>query len=210
MYVGLMADLVEGLCWNPGQDEQIFTFQEQALFINAMLEELKGKILFAFKGEHDSVWQKRTGTDLYSDFTRRYQSPVFQGTTIIKLKVGGVEYTMVASHRLPGFSMYNRSHPAMRASKFGVQGADIYAGAHTHKKAMEQQVVQTTDGSIVQTFVICGPYKYSDEYSRYKGWAQQTEEELGANWLILDHAQKRVTTFWSGQETVRHLSQYLQ
>ncbi|RLF63664.1 MAG: hypothetical protein DRN30_06290, partial [Thermoplasmata archaeon] len=124
------GDLVDGAAFNPAQDSKIGSFAEESLFAKKMLDKIGGDSIIAMlEGDHD-MWAERGGPTAYQDFKERYNTPILRGSSTITVKVGEISYVIVAAHKLPGSSIYNKTHPENRESKFGQQGADIYMGFH--------------------------------------------------------------------------------
>lgn len=178
-YAIMLGDTVDSFFFNPAQFEQIEQVPEQFEYIRSIYEKLgeKNKLLVAFSGDHED-WIKKSGANPYAEFSNRFNAYYMHGVGYITLKVGEMDYKMVAAHRLPGFSMYNNSHAEMRLSR-EVQGGDIYVGAHNHVKGFVEQEVQSFGGeSKLVKFLSLGPYKASDGYSRKKGFSPKTEKGM--------------------------------
>lgn len=178
-YVMVVGDLIDGFFFNPAQMEQIEQVPEQYKYIRSMLKYLSEnkRLLVGWGGDHDG-WAKKMGMDPYATFSSEFGAYYMQGVGYITLNVGEQEYKLVGAHRLPGFSMYNNTHPQMRLSR-DVQGADIYMGAHTHMKGHNQQDVTFFGGeSKMVHYISLGPYKQTDEYAKKKGFAVKTDEGM--------------------------------
>lgn len=193
-YTILGGDLIDGFFFNPAQDQQIGSYNEQRMFIRSILEELQGKILCFVEGDHD-MWSQKMGPTIYEQIRDTYGIPILRGASRINLRLPEVTYQMVLAHQLPGHSMYNDVHPEMREARFGTQGADIYLGFHTHKKAFHKQMVDMYEGAKEQLYVSSGSYKYSDEYSKKKGWSKQRPEKRGAVFIVLHPFTKRMDAY---------------
>ncbi len=198
-YAILGGDLMDAFFFNPAQDMQIGSWNEQRMFSFAVLEELKDKILYMEQGDHD-MWAGRTGTTIYEEIRSRFNIPIVRGSSRIRLNLPDVCYQIVSAHQLPGHSMYNDVHPEMREARFGTQGADIYLGFHTHKKAFHKQMVDSFDGCKEQLYISSGPYKYSDEYSKKKGWSKQGVKRRGAVFMVVYPFVKRMDAYNSPEE----------
>lgn len=212
-YTILGGDVVDGAAFNPAQDDKIASFTEETSMAIKMFDTLgKDSILAALAADHD-MWSEKGGPTLYHSFRERYGTPLLRGSSVIVLRVGDIEYKIVCAHQLPGNSMYNKTHPENRESKFGRQGADIYAGFHNHEKALSQQTVVTVGESTrMQTFVAGGPYKLTDSYSAKKGYGkkeQGNEATVGAVWLVLHPYRREVEAFWSMESAKERIEPYL-
>lgn len=190
-YVGLMGDLVDGIFWGgASQGENASNISEQHGFLRSLFKELKGKILFAVSGEHDSKWASKTGSDPYDLLTEETGAPYTRGVAEVKISAGDQEYKVVAQHKARGHSMYNKNHPTYRNARFNVQGADVYVSAHNHQKQVSQETVREFGGAREVTHVAVGPYKTHDEYGDRSGFIPQKEGEMyGASVRL--HADKR-------------------
>lgn len=208
MYAALQGDLIDGFFFNPAQDGQVESFKEQEAHAIAMLERMNGSLLYATVGDHDA-WAERVGAGFYSSFVRKYGIHLLRGSSIVRLKIGEVDYTIVTAHQLPGHSMYTNTHPEKREARFGMQGADLYVAGHTHRKGVDTHHQKDIDGGRRQLFVSVGPYKYADDYAMKKGYSQQNEHERGAVWVEFNPYRREMTPYWSSQEAVDHMGKYL-
>lgn len=198
------GDWLEGFFFNPAQDQTIAGYNQQRKFVRSMVKELSyEKILFLECGDHD-LWSAKMGTTIYDEFRDETNIPIVQGSTRTNLWLPDVQYKMVSAHRLPGHSMYNATHPENRESKFGTQAADIYVGWHTHQKAIAEQVADVYDEEIRQLYISSGPYKYSDEYAKKKGYSKQKDKKRGAVWLVLTPFSKNAQAFYNAEEAAKY------
>lgn len=207
VYAALGGDVVNGMFWNPGQDQELDSFWEQVAHARAMMDRLgPDNILWALEGDHD-MWAGKNGITMYHDFQERYKSHLLRGPSRVTLKVGGQEYHIVTAHQFPGHSYINKSHPARRAS-MELSGADVYVGFHCHQRAYATQPARTFEGMIDQHYIMPGPYKYSDEYALKKGFPQQEREELGAYFVIFHPHTKRIEVCRTMEECADRLAGY--
>jgi len=213
-YVAFGGDITDSFFFNPAQDKAIADYHEERAHARAMMEFIgKDKILWAVEGDHD-MWSTKMGTSFYERFQHSYEAYLLRGPTQVDLTLshpGGnrERYTMVTAHRLPGFSMYNKVHQNVRASKFGIQGAEIYGSFHTHSKGMAVQITQTVDGPLRQLLFTAGPYKYNDDYAQKTGMNRLSEEHLGAVWLVFWPDTHRVEGYMDVESAVDRVSPYL-
>jgi len=199
------GDFLDGFFFNPAQDTQISTYNQQRMFVRSMVDEIgHKKFLFLECGDHD-MWAARNGSTIYDEFRDETNIPIVRGSTRTRIHLPEVEYKIVSAHQLPGHSMYNKSHPENRESKFGTQAADIYIGWHTHEKALAEQVTDTFEEELRQLYISGGPYKYSDEYAKKKGWSKQRPKRRGAAWLVLTPFTKNAQAFYTAEEAERYL-----
>lgn len=194
-----LGDMIDGYIFGSEQNKTSAGLNEQYEIMELIMEETQGKLLAAVKGDHD-LWteDKGKGMSPYRRFSQKYGIHVLRGMSEVDVIVGENEqekYSFVVAHRMPGFSMYNKTHSANRASKFGVQGAQIYVRAHEHEKAYSQQMVQTINGDFMQHYVGVGPYKVTDDYAKKIGYATLREQSLGAYWIVLDSKKNAVNVF---------------
>jgi len=171
----LGGDLIEGVFWGgAGGSEMVGSLDEQKGFLKELFKMLKGKVIGAVSGEHDSKWSAKTGADPYGDLVG---APYKRGLLEIDITAGQSEYSGLVAHQMRGNSIYNNLHPVMRASR-EVQGYDFYFSGHTHRKAVGLQAVRDVDGAHSVAFGISGPYKETDEYTQRSGWISQKTRQL--------------------------------
>lgn len=188
----LGGDLVDGFFWGGNsQSEQSANLEEQFRFLNSLFTELKGKVVVAVSGEHDSKWASKTGIDPYILMTELTNIPYVRGVAEVAINTGSQRYNLVTAHKLRGHSMYNNVHPEMRAGK-ELQGADIYSGHHTHTKGSSQQATRSFGESRVVTYISGGPYKSSDDYGERSGFSRQKSDQLFGHIIQLNPTTKDV------------------
>jgi len=171
-----MGDLVDGIYWGgSSQSEQSATLEEQFKFVEKMFGEMGDKILLTTSGEHDSKWASKTGIDPYCFL--KEGTPYVRGVAEAEITTGDQQYKLVFAHKLRGHSLYNNTHPQMRASR-ETQGADGYFSGHNHNKAIAEQPVREFGKSRRITFGALGAYKQSDEYAQRSGWVKQNPEQM--------------------------------
>lgn len=174
--VALMGDLVDGMWWGgTAQSEQSATLEEQFQFLNMLFQELGPKVIFAVSGEHDSKWASKTGLDPYCFFPE--DTPYVRGVAEVNINTGNQTYHTINAHKLRGHSIYNNTHPQMRASR-EIQGADGYFSFHNHNKALATQPVRRLNGTEMVAFGAGGAYKTDDEYSQRSGWIRQDVNQM--------------------------------
>ena len=114
-------------------------------------------------------------------------------TEFFATKVGEQEYSNVAVHRLPGFSMYSNTHPQARAGK-EIQGADIYVSAHTHRKGHSEQPVKSFGGiAKIVHYISVGAYKATDDHAKKWLHGNSAVKEMYGSAVVLN--QEGITYF---------------
>lgn len=192
-FVVFMGDLVDGIFWGgTSHSEQNQTMGEQHGFLRSMFRELKGKILGGISGEHDSKWASKSGYDPYDILAEESGAPYVRGIGEFDIHVGDQDYQVVAQHKARGHSMYNKNHPTYRESRFHLQGADVYASAHTHQKQVSQEGVRSFGEAKEVTHVSVGTYKTRDEYGDRQGFPEQKPEEMYGAAIRLHKEKKKV------------------
>jgi hypothetical protein len=182
-YVILAGDLIDNLWWNPGQMQEMAQTPDQVAYLRSLITCLteEGKLLHSIQGDHDG-WLARAGVTLNDDLIRQGVS-VSSGPTYFNMEVqnsnGNQEYNMAGAHQLPGHSIYNTTHPEMRAVRFGsMHGAEVVFAGHNHKKG-EATSYQHEMGRPEEThYIALGPYKATDEYLQKKGFPPQEPAEM--------------------------------
>jgi len=178
-YFAFTGDLVHGIFWGgTGSSEQSATLDEQRLFLAALFDSTKGKVLLGISGEHDSKWAAKSGADPYFDFSERTGAPYIRGIAEVEMTVGEQSYKMVNQHRARGHSMYNKDHPTTRQSRFDLQGADIYTSNHNHRKKVAQEAIRVFGGARMITHGASGAYVSGDEFGDRSGFPKLKPEEM--------------------------------
>jgi len=179
-YIVLLGDLLNGIFWGgESQSEEVSNMNEQRGFIKAVFKELKGKILWAHSGEHDSKWAAKTGADPYTMLIDEAGAPYIRGVGEIVVNIGDQEYKIVSQHKASGHSMYNKNHPTYKEARFTLQNSDIYVSAHNHQKQVSQEAIRKFGNqSSCVTHIAIGPYKTKDSYGDRSGFVPQTEEQM--------------------------------
>jgi len=181
-YAVLLGDLIDHMHWNPGQFEQMEQTPEQISYAQALMRELaqEGKLLLAVEGNHDQ-WLTRGGYNLYRDLPAQgvhaTNGPVQMEATVQQGK-DEQEYRLGMSHLLPGHSIYNPTHPQMRAEREIFRGADVVVSGHTHRKGNSRTYVNEWGGVRSVDMINIGAYKPTDGWLKSKGYKPQSHEQM--------------------------------
>lgn len=188
----LMGDLTDSANFNPAQDENYLSYEEQRqMMVNIMDYIGKDKILAMWKGNHDHKWERKYGTSKYAGLSERYEAPVFYGNSYIDLIVNGINYKLMGSHRLRGNSIYTNAHPATRGHR-EVQGLDLSFCGHTHQKGLTEQAVKEFNGARMTHSLVSGTYQLGGEYAKDSGFGTQQGDQLGMYWAVFGNKSKVV------------------
>lgn len=204
-----VGDLTDSANFNPAQDEEVLSFEEQRSMMLSILDEIgKDRIMALWKGNHDHKWESKHGTSKYTGLSDKYECPVFYGNSFIELVINGNEpYRMVGSHQLRGSSIYNNAHPIVRAHR-EIQNLDIAFCGHTHRKGLIKQPTRSFAGANMIGGVVCGTYQISSEYSKDSGWGDMYDPEQGMWFMKLDHETKSVQ-YLTTEEMLKEASLYM-
>lgn len=192
----LLGDLINGYFWAPAVYDDLANVQEQALFMDAMLKELRGNLIGAVFGDHDESWVgKAGGLSIYHQFKEKYGAPAVSGVGYFYIKVNGIMYKIVATHRHKG-----QGKGAKSAINLGTlaEGFDIAVTAHNHEKNSLTSTITEFGGTSREVFYFAlGPEKASDSYSRKLGYPHLSEAQMGASAAILDNKSRNISPLWS-------------
>jgi hypothetical protein len=209
IYSFLMGDLTDSFFWHNAEDGLVFNSDEQWAYVASVLRKIGAKkILGAWRGNHDFHWAKNTGMTGYDKMNEEWECPIFDGVAYVDLKVGDIQYHLAGAHELPGSSIYNNAHPAVRGHK-EYQGFDVIMGAHTHRKGVLMQAIKDRNGGRKTISAITGTYKRVDSYGRRKGMGAIPESQRGCLYLIFNHDKKMIRTADNAQEVIETMSAYL-
>ncbi len=191
----LLGDLIDGMHWNPGQLEEAEQIPEQVLYVQSLLRYLAEdkKLLLAIQGDHDG-WLKKMGWNLYADMAR-YGGHSTNGPTAIEANLGENQYRIGAAHRLPGHSIYNPSHPQMRAEREIFRGADVVVSGHTHRKGYSRSYITEWDRVYPVDMINVGAYKPTDSWLQKNGFRPQRTEQMYGSAIKIEPGEKHVIVF---------------
>jgi len=208
-YVLLFGDLADCYFFTPAVHEHLLNLKEQYMYMRSALNELNGKIIGAWAGNHELFSSKMGGT-FYNDWTERFNAHYFEGVAYLTTKVNDKQYNIVGSHAHRGFSIYSYDHSSKRQVLDDAEGADISITAHNHVKANSRQAKKVHGGHArMVDYIALGSYSASSAYSRVKGWHDKAQEEMGATFLVLFHDKKRVEVFNNQEDAADRVAPYL-
>jgi len=188
-YIIYVGDLWEGFFFNSAQMEQMEQTPEQIRYVKSLFKYVASdnRLLAAVGGDHD-LWGKKMGVNPYADFSETYGAHYMQGMSYMTIHVGKQEFNITLAHQLPGNSIYNNTHPQMRASNRhgGAFGSQVIVSAHNHKKGYSRDTVKGFGNKRIDAhYIALGPYKSQDDYSRKHGWVEQQAQEMFGASIIL-------------------------
>lgn len=193
-FVFLVGDLIDNMHWNPGQFEEMEQTPEQVGYIHAMINYLadNGKLLGSWDGDHDG-WLAKSGMDIRTLlFIMGIHS--MQGPTYVNAHLEQADYRIMGAHQLPGHSMYNNTHPQMRAERFGGgRGADVIVSGHNHQKGHAEDYSREWPGEPhLVHYLALGSYKPEDSWLNKKGFPPQRAKQMYGSAVRLDNRKKHI------------------
>lgn len=212
-YAITVGDLTDSFFFMPEVGEQLFSGDEQVLFMESALSELSDgdHLLASWAGDHD-MWSKdKSGAHtLYHKFRQQYNAHYLEGLSYLTVGLNDgatvVPYRFVGSHRHKGYSWFHSSHSGIRQEMEG-RGADVSFTAHMHEKSHLRKLVKDFGGEEhTIDCVALGTYKESDRYSRKFGWSRKDPKEMGAFGIVITPGEKNVEVYWTLEEAIDHLN----
>ena len=154
-------------------------------------------------------WASKTGINNYIEFSNHLQRPLLRGVSFVDLTVGKVPYRLMMAHKFLGSSYINPTHQESRANR-EIPGADIILAAHTHKPG-ESVIYQPQYGGGARKVALVNgkTFKKTDSYGKDKGFTPTSGDELGCNWIILNHDKKMVRVCSSNEEMIETMKAYV-
>ncbi len=208
-YVLLFGDLTDSYFFTPAVHEHLMNLYEQYMFMKATCDELNGKIIAAWAGNHE-LWASKMGPTMYSGWTDRYNCHYLEGVAYVTLGVNDTDYRIVGSHKHRGFSVYNDSHASRRQVLDDAENADISVTAHKHIKAHSMQYTKVHGGTARSVhYLSLGSYCPGTCYSRVSGWHTKAENQMGGTYLVLWHDKKKIEVFQTIDEAAGRVAPYL-
>lgn len=203
------GDLTDSAFFNPAQDEDVMSYEEQRQWMISTLDYIdRDRVLALWKGNHDHKWDRKSGTSKYAGLSQRYNAPVFYGNAYIDLWVNDVNYKLMGSHRLRGNSIYTNAHPAVRGHKEN-QGLDLTFAGHIHKKGHFEQPMREFNKSRTVYGLINGTYQLGSEYTKDSGYGVQRGAELGMYWVMFGHDRKMLRVM-DTEQMIETMAMYLE
>jgi hypothetical protein len=210
-YTMAVGDLTDSFFFMPEVGEQIFSGDEQVLFMESALTELAkdNRLIAGWAGDHD-MWSKdKSGAHtLYHKFNERFNAHYLEGVSYVDVTLNNgkdqVTTGFVGSHRHKGFSVYNDAHASLRQWRDEGVGSVVSFTAHNHVKAMLTQVHKVMGGGEVRFHSLAlGSYKQTDRYSRKNGWPRKGEDSMGGFGIVLHpEPDKQPDIYWTIDEAV--------
>jgi len=201
------GDITDSLFFDYG--EEILNMQEQYVYMHKLLSWIgSDNILAGIVGNHES-WARKSGVTNYIEFSNHTQRPLLRGVSFVDLTVGKIPYRLMMAHRFRGESMYNPTHQESRANR-ELQGADIIMAGHTHKPG-ESVIYQPEYGGGARKVALVNgkTFKKLDAYGKDQGYTPITAEQLGCNWIVLNHDRKMVRVCSSNEEMLETMKGYI-
>ncbi len=167
LYVALLGDVLEMAILGRSvaeSDSQLLSAEEQEWFLEAWLEEIAPRVLWATWGNHDVERQeKKAGASGAKRILSR-AVPYFNGIGEVSLQVGEQTYEIATSHKFRGRSIDNRAHAVQRhllredhRAEIGIMGDFHEPGANVYEQAGREKLA-----------VVCGTlHKKSGYGNRY-------------------------------------------
>jgi hypothetical protein len=202
------GDITDSLFFDYGVE--IMNMQEQYVYMSKLLEYIGSEnILAGILGNHEA-WARKQGPHNYMEFSNRTKRPLLRGVSTIDLTVGGQLYRILAAHRFRGTSYINPTHQQGRANR-EMHGADIIMAGHTHKGGESSVYQPNIDGTTKKIVLINGKtFKKLDDYGKDQGYVPIDGEEVGCNWIILNHDRRMIRIASSNEEMVETMGRYLE
>lgn len=201
------GDITDSLFFSYG--DEVLNMQEQYVYMSKLLGWLGPEnILAGIVGNHES-WASKSGVTNYVEFSNHLQRPLLRGVSFVDLRVGKASYRLMMAHKFLGSSYINPTHQESRANR-EIPGADIVLAAHTHKPG-ESVIYQPEYGGGTRKVALVNgkTFKKTDSYGKDKGFTPAAGDELGCNWIILNHDRKMVRICSSNEEMIETMKAYV-
>ena len=207
-YACFIGDEVNLMTFKNLARQELLPHELQGLLAFRMLQELDalGKIAFVGTGNHNDF---RDG--FYREFFDSLRAPLIgpnMGT--VNLTVGEQLYRIFEFHKL---SMGNSSMSPLlrqrRAQEFLSPDADIYIGAHTHRKALAVEMLGGLRGTAsepkLRVLVEAGSYKLADGFQWSQGNVRMRGFDYGGTSVMLYPHEHRMVPYYDIAEGIRAL-----
>ena len=178
MYVCLVGDIIDNFIIGKLKDIRLgtsFTVSEEWALARRVLRLLAPRIILSVAGNHEMWTYALTNIDYLSEVHQQLNPDILYAKYDhnITVTVATSALDIRVRHQWRGYSMYNDTHGIERAAKFDKgEHFDIGIGAHTHASGLYRQF---NNGGKTGHAVICGSYKFDDEYATRLGLPRPNE-----------------------------------
>jgi len=202
VYTGLCGDFCDNISNSPFRSKstraQTLTVQQQKVFAETYLKEIRGKVLWLLNGCHDEWSHENDGFDLAQYLAHKDAIGYFMGHNgWINLKVGNIVYKLFVTHNTISNSRMNEGYGLKWVCMRG-GGFDIGIQAHKHTPHVEDFILRKKR----RYLVTCGSYKGKDRYGSKKGYPPLKLEIPG---IILNPESKEVIQNIDYRELIPYL-----
>lgn len=168
VFMGIVGDLIDNFMFNfknkRAISAMVINTEMQQLMLASLMEELdkKGKIAFKVIGNHESMFEKLSGSRLgqFLFGGENDRSPFLPHGGVIRVQVGKEEYEILAKHNYRFSSYLNPLHKTAQMFR-NYHNAEICVAAHEHNPAMSVQWIGDKKVYLFRT----GSFKQNDDFS---------------------------------------------
>lgn len=180
MYVCAIGDMLNNYIVGRLKDLRLgseFSISEEWVMVKRVLKALAPKLVLSVAGNHDLWTFALTGVDYLEEVHARMNPDILYAKydNQVSLQVGEERFILRARHKWKGYSQYNPTHGVEWAAKFDhAEGRhfDVGIAAHTHVSGLYRQF---NNGGRTGHAVVCGSYKFYDEYAVKMGYPEPNE-----------------------------------
>lgn len=189
MYVCAIGDMLNNYIVGRLKDLRLgaeFSISEEWVMVKRVLKALAPKLILSVSGNHDLWTYALTGVDYLEEVHARMNPDILYAKydNQVSLQVGDARFVLRARHKWKGYSQYNPTHGVEWAAKFDHSKGrhfDVGIAAHTHVSGLYRQF---NNGGKTGHAIICGSYKFYDEYAVKLGYPEPNEAAAVA--LVVD------------------------
>ena len=189
-FITFMGDEVDNLyVFRKGGAEETMSAEMQGLLVGQMVGELvkAGKVISMVSGNHTMF-----SDNFYRAFLEK-QVPIFYNWGQVKLSIGSQEYKFAQFHEFTmGNSTMSHLLRELKVLEMRFPDAEIVAGAHTHRKAVEEVNINGKRRVLMET----GTYKIKDGFQIGHGNARFGQFDFGGASVLLFPDTKRIIPFY--------------
>ncbi len=168
----------------------------QSLYTESWLAEVAPKVLFATWDNHSVLRNEaQSGYSRYADIMGR-NVIYYNGIGHCTLQVGTQEYKIAASHFFRGRSMYNPLHSHLRYVRHEAPDREVIMAGDSHVPGIMQMI----EGGMQRVAINTGSLQLNSGYAK-RFFSLKTHPVFPC--LEFDHAEHRITPFWSIRDWLR-------
>ena len=184
-YLNLLGDLTDNFVipyFHKLALNRKFTVEEEQEISLYFIKKISSRLLSVTSGNHESFGTNSIGVDLLKNNLANIGADCFydQYENRFEVNVDGMSIPIKIRHSWIGNSIYNPTHGIERGMR-AEPDIKIGIGGHIHRGSLVREFIHDKQRKVA---MLCGTYKYYDEYARQEGF--EPNDNSSSNAIIID------------------------